>query len=214
GVDEEVERAGDGALGRVLDRHDTHIRLRALDGKEDVRHRRCGQVVDAVSELPACSEMCERGRGAEEAHAQPLLERPAGGDDLAEDGPDRLGLERAGSGVHHALDDLLLARRVVHGRRAVRLLVADLLYEARTRVEQGEEAIVDAIDPPPQRLDRGGARHGRSADPLAWGCRICNARVGYTCFFAPGGVHADRVPRRLDIFAASVFGAALVLTMM
>ena len=74
----------DGALGRVLDRHDRVVGLTAVDTAEDVVERRERHRLDEGAEMLGHGGVAERPGRTEIRDAHRLLERAARRHDLAE----------------------------------------------------------------------------------------------------------------------------------
>ena len=91
---EHVERVGDPAVGGVLQRHDAEIDVAAVDFLE---HRR---MLPTRDELDRLAEALDGGQvavtvfRAEICDLEDLLQGPRAADDLAEDGPDGVVVER------------------------------------------------------------------------------------------------------------------------
>src|SRR5207253_1474843 len=80
-------------------------------------------------------------------------------DDLAEDRPHETVGERAAVRARQAREHALLATRRVHARVRARLLLGDRDRERGALVQQAEKVVVDPVDVPPERGNRGLARH-------------------------------------------------------
>ena len=87
-LDEHVERVGDPAVGRVLQRHQAELDVAAIDLLEDRRDRADRHVLDRLAKFGdrgqvAVAVLRARGR----RHADRALERPRAAHQLAEDDP-------------------------------------------------------------------------------------------------------------------------------
>src|SRR5712692_7482705 len=148
----QVERAADRAFGRVLHGHDAEIRGARFDRAEDVVDRGGGERVGGEAEVLQGRALAEGALGPEVRDRDGALEREARRHDLAEEERDGLRGERAGIAFLDAAKDLRLALGPVGLADLER---ADLAGEARSLVEGGEEALVDAIDLAAQALELG-----------------------------------------------------------
>ena len=150
GGEQQIERAADRALGRVLRRHHGELRGARLGAAERLVHRCARQRVDRAAEVLAHRLLAERAFGAEVGHADRFFQAAAGRDDLPEHRREALGREHTRA-FRHPSQDLGLALRPVR-RRAV-LQAADLLRERRAALEQRGELVVDAVDLAAEPLD-------------------------------------------------------------
>ena len=88
-----------------------------------------------------------------EHHAEPALQRQAGGHDLAEHGADRLAREGTVGRRGQPLQHRALALRNVERLAPLTLVAPDLAHHLGAPVEQRQYLIVDAVDRRAQRRE-------------------------------------------------------------
>ncbi len=173
--DEHIERVVDRALGRILDRYDTEVRVSRLHLFEDFADRGQRQRAHRVPEVLQHRLLRERPLRPEECDFERLLLREAGGHDLAEQPYDLLVAQRPLIARDDVAQHLRLALGLVEldGAQLVRALLryADLLCELRALVEERVDLLVDPID---VRANRAQVRSGRARLAL----RCCGALAG------------------------------------
>src|SRR5262249_19612474 len=138
-------------------------------------------VLGGGAELLARGEVRERRLRSEVGDAQTLLEAPRGRDDLAEDRPHERLRQRARVRPREAREHALLPRRRVHARVAPRLLLGDRQREPGASIEETEELVVDPVDLPPERGDRGLAKHAALGASSTVGCALLQIVSSPTC---------------------------------
>src|SRR5258708_11845453 len=152
----EVQRAADRALGRVLPRHDAEIGGTRLDRAEHLVDRRGGLRLGGEAEVLERRALAEGALRPEVGDDDRPLEREARRHDLAEDERHGLAGKRPGIALLDAPQDLRLALGAI---RLADLERADGAREPCARVELLEDAFVDAIDRLAQPIELGGIAH-------------------------------------------------------
>src|SRR5207244_10302962 len=117
-AEQEIERAPDHALGRVLHRHDGELYCACFAAAERFVDRRYRKRLDRTAEMLAYRLLAESAFRTEIGDADRLLEAAAGGYDLAEHGAHALRRERPGVHLGDAAQDLGLALGPI-GRRTL-----------------------------------------------------------------------------------------------
>ena len=92
---EHVERVGDAAVGRVLDRHDAEVGVPAIDLLEHRGDAADRHQLDALAEAMDGRQMAVAVGRPEIGDAQLFFQRPRAADQLAKDGADAALGERA-----------------------------------------------------------------------------------------------------------------------
>ena len=181
---QQVERASDRALGRVLDRDHAVMRAARLDLAEDFVEGRAGTPLDQGTELAYHRFLAVGAGGTEVGDRERRFDGTAGAHDLDEDLAQRTGGQRPGIGGRQAVEHLCLAVGPVD--RSGTLEVPDLAGDARPLVEQAEQLGVDGVDTATQRKQchRHLRHRGRSRRHCSGLCRA----------FAAGRAHRNLDP--------------------
>ncbi len=145
GGDEQIERAPDHALGRVLGRHHRELRGAGLAAPERLVDRGHRHGVDRRAEMLAHRLLAEGALGPEVGDADRLLQAAAGRDDLAEHRAHLFSGKNAVS-PRNPQQNLALSLGAVRGRAGLEL--ADPLRLRRAALDQRGELVVEAVDLP------------------------------------------------------------------
>lgn len=154
-LQQQVERARHRALGRILDRRDPERCGAGLDGAEHLVDRRTRQPLDRLAEILEHRLFAIRADRPEKRDVDRLLERAAGGHDLAPDRADMLARERPGAHVLQPRDHLQFALRPEHRRVEMLLDLAHLERHRGALVQERDQLRVDRVDAVAQRFQAG-----------------------------------------------------------
>ena len=182
-LDEHVERVGHPAVGRVLQRHQAKLDVAAIDFLENGRDRAHGDMLDGLAKLGDRGEMAVTVLRSQAGNLERSLQRSRAAHQLAEDGAEGFGRERALAGRQRLGDHLVFAR----GRPDLHPLIVfeldDLRRDLRAAIQESDEVLIQPIDLAPQ------APHGGM--PL----RVARFRGGSPIFRAAGWLIAmGRLP--------------------
>ena len=109
-----VETAGDGPVDGVFQRDEAHVAFAGSDLAEDLLEVAAGHEAGGRAEGVGGGKVRERAFRAEVGHGAALLQGAGSGHDLAPDGLDMRGRERAGIAFGKAGQKLGFPYRVVH----------------------------------------------------------------------------------------------------